>query len=153
MKAKQFIDALDHAQIAAAIHEAEKTTSGQIRVFISHRTDVVDVVARAGERFLKLGMEKTSERNGVLIYFAPEARKFALVGDRAIHEKVGGDEFWQGIVGAVMRPLLKQEKYTEAIVAAVREVGIHLAAHFPVGIAGHVEELPDDIEEEPPQAS
>ncbi len=151
MKAKQFFEALDHPRITAAIHEAERATSGQIRVFISHRTDVVDAAKRAGERFRKLGMNKTAARNGVLVYFAPEARKFALVGDRAIHEKVGGDDFWQGIVSGVMRPLLKEGKYTEAVIAAVAEVGRQLAAHFPAGPGGHVDELPDDIEEEPPQ--
>ena len=148
MKAKHFVQALDHAQITAAIRNAEQATSGQIRVFISHRTDVQDVVKRAGERFLKLGLDKAAERHGVLIYFAPEARKFAVVGDRGIHEKVGGDEYWQGIVGAVMRPLLQQEKYTEAIVAAVGEAGKQLAAHFPAGPGGHADASPDDIEEE-----
>ena len=148
MKAKHFVQALDHARITAAIREAEEATSGQIRVFVSHRTNVVDVVKRAGERFLKLGLEKTAERHGILIYFAPEARKFALVGDRGIHQKVGGDEYWQEIVGAVMRPLLQQEKYTEAIVAAVREAGKQLAVHFPARPGDHEGEVIEDIEEE-----
>ena len=153
MKAKHFFQALDHPRIVAAIHDAERATSGQIRVFISHRTDVTDPVKHAGERFLKLGMEKTTTRNGVLIYFAPEARQFAVVGDRGIHEKVGGDEFWQEMVGGVMRPLLQQKEYTEAIMAAVAKTGQQLAAHFPAGPGGHVEELPEDIEEEPPQST
>ena len=29
----------------------------------------------------KLGMDKTRERNGVLLYFAPQAQKFAVIGD------------------------------------------------------------------------
>ena len=152
MKAKQFVQALDHAKITAAIGAAERTTSGEIRVFITHRTDVQDAVQRAGERFLKLGMEKTAGRNGVLLYFAPAVRKFALVGDRGIHAKVGGDGYWQEVVGNLMQPLLKEGRYTEAIVAAVEEVGRQLAAHFPPGPGDNPNELPDTVEEEGPES-
>ena len=34
-------------------------------------------------------MHKTRERNAVLIFVAPRAHKFAVVGDKAIHEKCG----------------------------------------------------------------
>ena len=94
MKTKHFVQALDHARITAAIAEAERATSGQIRVFVSHR-DVDDALAAARERFAKLGMEKTAARNAVLIFLAPEARKYAVVGDEGIHGRCGADEFWK----------------------------------------------------------
>ncbi len=147
MKPKDFVQALDHARITAAIVEAEGQTSGQIRVFVSHH-DVTDAVAAARERFAKLGMEKTAARNGVLIFIAPGARKYAVVGDEGVHAKCGADDFWKSVVGVTMRPLLKEERYTEAIVAAVGEIGRELAAHFPPVAGAHDNELPDGVEEE-----
>ncbi len=146
MKTKHFVAALDHARINAAITEAENQTSGQIRVYVCHH-DVTDAVTAAHERFVALGMEKTAARNGVLIFIAPEARKYAVVGDEGIHGKCGADTFWKSVVGMTMRPLLKEERYTEAIVAAVGEIGRELAMHFPPVAGAHDNELPDAVEE------
>ena len=90
MNAKHFVQALDHEKITAAIARAEAGTSGQIRVFVSHRKDVDDPIQTARERFTKLEMQKTAARNAVLVYFAPEARKYAVVGDEGIHPEVPG---------------------------------------------------------------
>ena len=147
MKTKHFLQALDHAAITAAIAEAERTTSGQIRVHVSHR-DVEDALPAARERFAKLDMHKTAARNGVLIYIAPEAHKYAVVGDAGIHGKCGEDEFWKSVVGMTMRPLLKEGRFTEAIVAAVGEIGRELAAHFPPLPGQGPNELPDAVEED-----
>ena len=148
MKAKQFLDVLDHPRVIAAIVAAERTSSGQIRVTVSHHP-VEDVMAAARAQFARLGMEKTAARNGVLIYLAPESRKFAVIGAQGIHERCGGDEYWQKIVGETMRPLLKESRFTDAIVAAVGEVGKVLADHFPPGPDGAAaNELPDDIVED-----
>ena len=147
MKHKQFIQALDHPQITDAIAAAEAGTSGQIRVFVSRRA-VDDPVKAARERFVRLGMEKTVRRNAVLVFFAPEARRYAVVGDQGIHERCGGDDFWKTLVDGVMRPLLKAERYTEAIVAAVAQVGQAMAVHFPREAGEKVNELPDAVEED-----
>ena len=93
-------------------------------------------------------MANTAARNSVLIFIAPEARKYAVVGDEGIHGKCGADEFWKSIVGVTMRPLLKEERYTEAIVAAVGEIGRELAAHYPPEAGAHDNALPDGVEEE-----
>ena len=148
MKTKDFVEALDHQRISGAIAEAEKQTSGQLRVFVSHKP-VTDALPAARERFKKLGMEKTIERNGILIFFAPEARRFAVVGDQGIHERCGGDEFWQTVVEKTMRPLLKDGYFTEAIVQAITEIGRQLAQHFPPRTDGTASnELPDTVEDD-----
>ena len=147
MNSRHFIKALDHARITAAIVRAEAGTSGQIRVFVSHRT-VTDPIEAAHERFFKLGMDKTAARNAVLVYFAPEARKYAVVGDEGIHAKCQGDEFWKTLVSGTMRPLLKEERYTDAVIAAVEQVGQELALHFPRAAGDQPNELPDAVEED-----
>ena len=147
MKPKQFIQALDHPRIATAITAAERSSSGQIRVFVSHRA-VDDALSAARERFAKLGMEKTAARNAVLVFFAPEAQKYAVVGDQGIHARCGGDGFWQELVGSTMRPLLKAGRYTDAVTTAVEAVGRTLAEHFPPGPGAPINELPDAVEED-----
>ncbi len=145
MKHEEFVQQLDHPTIVAAIVESERLSTGQIRVFISKRR-VDDPLPAAAARFIKLGMAKTAARNGILIYFAPRARKYAVVGDSGINERCGGDAFWQPLVGEVMAPLLKEGKYTKAIVAAVKIVGAELGRHFPRVGGEPLNELPDDVE-------
>ena len=140
MKPKEFIDKLDDAKVTAAIASAEQKSSGEIRVFVSNDKPA-DALAAAEAEFLKLGMVKTRERNGVLIYFAPKIQQFAVVGDKAIHEKCGAD-FWQGIASRISAHL-KAGEFTEAVVEAVTEIGAVLARHFP--------RSPDDRNELPNQ--
>ncbi len=87
-------------------------------------------------------MHKTGERNAVLIFVAPRAHKFAVVGDRAIHEKCG-EEFWQRLID-LMRVHFQDEKFSQALVEAIGETGKLLAAYFPKRLASS-SELPDDV--------
>jgi uncharacterized membrane protein len=128
MNHRKFLSHLDEQRIVAAIQAAEARSSGEIRVDIAHHA-VADALAQAQERFRQLDMEKTRDRNGVLIYFAPRSRQFAVFGDTAIHQRCG-DTFWGGIAEA-MTPLLRDGKFTEAIELAVERVGDVLADHFP----------------------
>jgi uncharacterized membrane protein len=130
MRPEHFLQQLDDARISEAIDAAEKRTSGEIRVFVSSRDlGDADVITRAAARFEKLGMTATLERNGVLLYFVPRAQKFAVIGDRAIHEKCG-QPFWNEVIAAVSERLRKNE-LTDAIIAGVKRVGEVLARHFP----------------------
>jgi uncharacterized membrane protein len=128
MKPAEFISQLDDAKIVAAIGEAERRTSGEIRVFISSR-EVDDALTNAKLRFEKLGMTRTRDRNGVLLYFAPRSRQFAICGDSGIDAKCG-PKFWEGTAEEVS-VRLRAGQFTEAIVHAVQTVGALLAEHFP----------------------
>ena len=141
MKAKDFIAKLDDDKIVAAIADAEKKTSGEIRVYVSSR-EREDAMAAARARFAKLGMTKTRQRNGVLIYFVPLTQKFAIVGDTGIHEKCG-QAFWDDVRDG-MAQSLKQEQFTEAIILAVQKTGALLAKYFPPE-PGDINELPNEV--------
>ena len=125
---KKFINQLPQDALIAAIRDAEEKTSGQIRVLISHKS-VVDPVAAAQKEFARLGMAKSPERNGVLIFVSPRSRKFAVVGDTGVHEKCG-DVFWQELAQAMASYFYKSE-FTEGITHGVRKAGELLAEHFP----------------------
>jgi uncharacterized membrane protein len=128
MKPDEFIAQLDEARLVDAIAAAERTTTGEIRLCISHRRRE-DALAAARARFRKLGMHRTRQRNGVLIYIVPLTQSFAVWGDEGVHEKSGGD-FWRAVVDG-MKPLVQQAKYTEALIYAVQQVAEILAKHFP----------------------
>ena len=140
MKPKEFLQKLDDDKVMATIAEAERKSSGEIRVFVSNEKPS-DALRAAAAQFLKLGMDKTRERNGVLLFFAPKVQQFAVVGDDGIDAKCGLD-FWQQIASEITTHL-KAGEFTEAVVDAVTHVGDVLAKHFP--------RSPDDRNELPNQ--
>jgi uncharacterized membrane protein len=143
METKSFLKRLEHDRIARAISNAESRTSGEIRVYVQHGK-LGDVVLAAQKQFEKLGMTATRERNAVLIFVAPRAQKFAVIGDRAVHEKCGLP-FWQALTQA-MRTHFQAQNFTDAVVHGIREAGSLLAQHFPRR-PDDLNELPNTIEE------
>ena len=143
MRTREFLGKLEHDRIAKAIATAEATTSGEIRVFIQ-RGNVADAVSDARAQFERLGMTQTRERNAVLVFVAPRAQKFAVIGDRGVYEKCG-EPFWEALTQA-MRPHFQAQHFTDAIVHAVREAGSLLAQHFPRRPDDR-NELPNAVEE------
>ena len=87
---KAFFTNEEKQKIVDAIRLAEKNTSGEIRVHID-KTCAEDVLDRAAWWFKQLKMEKTKQRNGVLIYIATESKKFAIIGDAGINAVVHKD--------------------------------------------------------------
>jgi uncharacterized membrane protein len=144
MRTKEFLSKLEHDRIVQAIRDAEAKTSGQIRVYIQRGKLNIDPLIAAQKKFHLLGMHKARERNGVLIFVAPRAHKFAVVGDKAVHEKCG-EQFWQRLADG-MRAHFKNEKFSHAIVETIEEIGKVLAAHFPKTRAAP-NELSDEIVE------
>jgi uncharacterized membrane protein len=142
MRTREFLSKLEHDRIIQAIHAAESKTSGEIRVLIQRGKLKSDPLEAAQRKFHRLSMHKTRERNAVLIFVAPRVHKFAVVGDNAIHEKCG-DEFWQRVVER-MRMRFQSEKFSDALVEAIEEIGTVLESHFPRSPAD-TNELPDDV--------
>ena len=65
-KEKSLLKKEEQAIVLQAIQEAERRTSGEIRVFVEPRCSYVDSMDRAKEVFFKLKMDKTEDRNAVL---------------------------------------------------------------------------------------
>jgi uncharacterized membrane protein len=139
-----FFSRFDSERIVAAIAAAEGRTSAELRVHVTKRVPE-DLDTRAMRRFHVLGMAKTEHRNGVLIYIAPRARKFRILGDAGIHAKAG-DEFWKG-VASVMEAHFRKEQFTEGVVTGIGLLGEELARHFPRQDDDR-DELPNTIDED-----
>ncbi|MCX3266890.1 MAG: TPM domain-containing protein [Pedobacter agri] len=132
---------LEQDKIAAAIANAEKATSGEIRIAIDKHC-TVDPFERATEYFAQLDMDKTSQRNGVLIYLAHADHKFAIIGDLGINRLVPED-FWETTKIAMTAHFAKGD-LAEGIIAGVALAGEKLALYFPPQM-GDINELPNDI--------
>lgn len=144
MKKSAFIKQLDHPAIEAAIMQAEAMTSGEIRVIVLHEPAADPLVAAQGA-FARLGMEKTRDRNGVLILVAPESQTFAVIGDAGVHARCG-QIFWDEMAAA-MTNLFKRGAFTAGLLAGIDRAGRLLGEHFPRR-ADDSDELPNKVVEQ-----
>ena len=126
--AEQLFTEDDKKSIVAAVVEAEKNTSGEVRIHIENHCKI-NVLDRAAEVFAILKMNKTRLRNGVLIYLAIKDHKFAIIGDAGINAVVPKD-FWE-VTKEQMRSHFKEGKFAEGLVYAVHSSGNLLKEHFP----------------------
>ncbi len=145
--ASKFFSKEEQARILEAIKEAEKETSGEIRVHIESglKGKVLD---RAAWIFKKLGMHATEQRNGVLFYLALRNREFAIIGDKGINSKVPED-FWDKTKDLIQEHFRKG-KFTDGLVGGILLAGKQLRTHFPYK-KGDVNELPDEISFDNPE--
>jgi len=131
----------EQQRIRAAVEDAERHTSGEIRVCIEKNCSE-EVLDRAAKYFHKLSMHKTKLRNGVLIYVATVDRKFAIIGDAGIN-KVVPDNFWDETKDDMLQHF-KFGNLVEGIVTGIAIAGEHLQKFFPHQL-DNKNELPDDI--------
>ena len=131
----------EQLRIRKAIEEAEKHTSGQIRVCIE-KSCKEETLHRAAKYFRQLNMHKTKLRNGVLIYLATVDRKFAIIGDSGI-DKVVPDNFWHDTKDDMLNHF-KYGELVEGIVTGLKIAGEQLSKYFPHQ-HNTINELPDDV--------
>ena len=140
---EKLLNTSDKQMLVQAIQAAEKTTSGEIRVYVESRTKKGDALSRATEIFFKNKMNATKERNGVLVYVAVEDRKLAIYADQGIYDKVGV-EFWYSQVQE-MTSHFKEENYVKGMSVVIAEIGKALTHHFPYDRVSDSNELSDEI--------
>jgi uncharacterized membrane protein len=143
MTRKALLRAIDSRRIEEAIRNAERTTSGEIRVSVS-RFFWGDVGRVAERAFARLGMRATRHRNAILFFIVPARRQFVVLGDEGIHAKVG-QEFWERVAAAVSAHL-REGDFTLGLVHGIETVGEQLAHHFPFDPATDANELPDQVD-------
>mgnify|MGYP006359369683 CR=1 FL=1 len=116
---EDFLTAGEEAEVIEAIVQAERNTSGEIRIHLEATTKL-EPYKRAQEIFHLLKMDNTKEDNGVLIYVAVEDKKFTICGDKGIHKAVPKD-FWDSTKG----------QFKQGLVAGILKAGQELKKHFP----------------------
>jgi uncharacterized membrane protein len=119
----------ERAAIARALADAEDGTTGRIGVRVIPDSKV-DAFERAKREFKRVRLHRHGYENAALILVAPKAHRFAIIGDRLLHHRVG-DEFWRDVVEHT-QPYLSRGEIREGIVYAVGRIGGALHAHFPL---------------------
>lgn len=141
---KPFFSPEENEQIVHSIQEAEKQTSGEIRIFVEGRCKYVDALDRAAEIFDNLEMEKTELRNGVLFYIAIKDKQLAIFADKGIHLATGGDKYWKEAVKEILS-VFGKDSLVAGIIKSIHKIGQALKDHFPYDKEIDKNELPDEI--------
>ena len=131
----------EQRRITDAVEAAERFTSGEIRICIE-KSCSEPVLDRAANYFKKLEMDKTSQRNGVLIYLATNDHKFAIIGDSGINKVVPHD-FWDATKEAMLQDF-KAGHLTQGIITGINMAGKQLQSFFPY-LEDDQNELPNHI--------
>src|SRR6185503_11305777 len=140
---KKFFTDEEQRLIVSAIKNAERCTSGEVRVHVESRCSYVDALDRAVELFAQMGMQATAERNAVLVYVAVKDQQLAVFGDEGIHQKVGS-EYWNNEVKKMLHEF-NRDNYAKGIADVVEDIGQALQKFFPY-TEGDKNELSDDIQ-------
>lgn len=138
---KNFFSPEEETQILEAIRSAELLTSGEIKLHVEAKCTGEPYV-RAQEVFSSLKLDQTEQRNAVLIYWAKDSRKIAILGDLGIHERVP-ENFWQSTKDGMI-DLFRADQIIPALVSGITSAGNQLQIYFPYKNDDQ-NEIPNDI--------
>ncbi len=136
-----FFDDDDFLRISNKISEIELITSGEVRVSIkeyktfSERNSSIKDLAE--KEFYRLNMHETRDKTGILLYFLLGERKFFILADKGINEKVNQD-IWDD-VSVKIKENFKNGYFSKGIIEGIEDVGTLLSKYFPI--------KPDDVNE------
>jgi uncharacterized membrane protein len=139
---KRFFNQKEEKALIEAIRQAEKNTSGEVRVHLESKTGDLTAFERALVVFQELEMHQTELRNGVLFYLAAQSHQFSIVADEGINEVVP-DDFWENIKENLQAEFA-QKRFAEGIIEAIQTTGEQLKNHFPFS-GDDQNELPNEI--------
>ncbi|MDA3861206.1 MAG: TPM domain-containing protein [Melioribacteraceae bacterium] len=124
----------DFLDISNKIKKMEKITAGEIRVAIKEDAPVLkankEIKDLAADEFYRLGMADTRDKTGILIYVLLSKRKFYILADSGINEKVD-QSTWDNI-RSEMEADFKIGKYLDGIISTIEKVGNILGEYFPI---------------------
>jgi uncharacterized membrane protein len=142
------VHGIDLDAVEEAVRAAERGTTGEIRVALARFYFWGDIQRAAQRAFVRLGIDRTREHDGVLIFVAPWRRQFAILSDRGIHARVEAG-FWQDLADR-LGAAFHIGDLTGGLVRAIATIGARLAIHFPAADEAdprkaNPNELPDSV--------
>ncbi len=141
MSVRNFLNKKQKKDILTAIKNAEKLTSGEIRLHLEAKCSE-DPLERSKIVFQQLKMNETLLHNGVLIYVAVSDRKLAVFGDKGINDVVAVD-FWDNVKDEMVKHF-NDDTFSDGIIKVIGLVGKKLQDYFPRH-DDDIDELADDI--------
>jgi uncharacterized membrane protein len=133
-------------RIEAAVGEAERSHSGEIRFAIEAALDWPALWRgqtsrdRAVDIFSRLRVWDTADNTGVLVYVLMADRAVEIVADRGIHAKVG-QAAWEAVCGE-MEKAFQQGSFESGALQGIRAIAVLLTRNFPA-TAANPNELPN----------
>jgi uncharacterized membrane protein len=121
-------------RISNKIKAAEKVTSGEIAVSIREHKALTErkksLRELAEKEFLRLGINKTREGTGVLIFLLLSQRQFYILADDDIN-KITGEKVWAEIKDIMQEKFVRGE-FCKGILFAIDDISKILSEHFPI---------------------
>lgn len=143
---KDLLSKNDLINLAAIIAAMERSTSGEIRVAIRKRREwnekKLSIADLALKEFNRLGMHKTRDKTGVLIFLLLSEKIFHITADESINKCMEGNA-WKKIARDMSLEFSEGHFYG-GLADAVRAVGGYLKKYFPRR-SDDANELPNDI--------
>lgn len=124
----------------------EQITTGEIVVSIKenrpllHRNKPIQTFAE--EEFRRLGINKTKDGTGILIFFLLKEKSFVILADENINSKAP-TQTWESIKEEMLQ-WIKEGNFAAAIIHGINRVGNILSPHFPF-LSGTVNEISNRV--------
>ena len=120
-------------EIQQAADAVERNTVGEIVLSFRNKKSLLEKLYSnhelAMKDFDKLGVYKTKERTGVLIFLIFEEHYFDIVADEGIYAKIP-DDTWNKIEDR-LKEEFRSKNYCGGVLALINEIGGVLANEFP----------------------
>jgi len=130
----EFLSDDELLRISNKIKEMEKLTAGEIAISIRIKKSFLEkrktLKQLALNEFIRLGIDKTRDKTGILIFIVLKEREFYILADSGINEKVEIDT-WDKIK-ELMESYFRRGQFCKGLLIAVEEIGKILAKFFPV---------------------
>ena len=147
-KVSDYFSAEDFEKISETITRAEEKTSGEIRVRIIRdydpdlEKDPEALNKQALRDFEREGMRNTRDKTGVLLLLVLEVKKFTILADSGIYEKLPW-QYWEALAESLAFHF-RVGNPARAISMIVESIGERLAELFPRK-DDDINELPDSV--------
>ena len=128
-------------RVTTKIEAAESMTSAEIKLVIVKHC-LTSIKRKALKIFKKYKLDKTGQRNCVLILVVTTNRQFLIYGDQGIHEKVGQD-FWEEVEKSIALKF-RENKMGDGLSAGIHLIGTKLAQYFPFQF-DDIDEISNDV--------
>lgn len=141
---KEYFSQADLDEIKGVVQEAEKHTSGEIKVKIISKFDsgTSDLRQQAEIEFQREGLHNTRGKTGVLVLMVLGERRFTILGDSGIYSQIA-QGYWDTLAGR-MSSAFQAGNYSSGICEIVEKIGRILSVFFPRR-NDDVNELSDDV--------
>ncbi|MCO6474611.1 MAG: TPM domain-containing protein [Melioribacteraceae bacterium] len=130
----QYFSDDDFLRISDKIKQAELKTSGEIRVSVKENKPLLKskktIKDLAEEEFYNLGMDKTRDKTGILLYISLKEKAFQILADSGINQKVEPNT-WDELKDQLQKNF-SDGKFTDGIIETIGAMGKILSEHFPI---------------------